>query len=559
MTISIKNPAFCETLPRNTSKFANVYKEYIKKGQWDKVESNCVLYSEAVEEYLACKQQGINCGFSIREPKAPDTKRKLNMILSRLGACERDLFTSKPVNPAPKATINPSPKATINSAPKQKAEESFEIPESIKAGIKDLLKMPISSTEREIAYSVMDNIARTDKSIFDELNIAARELNLVSADEVVVAMFRSLDTKIDASELEAFYKLLKKYGNPADVADIIIESMKPDSDDEVAAILTQITQDIINGIKKAGCIDEDTVNILSLVLPEDEIVELRKMATPSGVICLPDKGGAKQEQKEPAVQVDNSSKPGEKAKQAAPDNSDRKNGFVNNNLQIVTSYPGCKDIIDFASAQGYSTKLAQRGDGFITAEIFAKGIQDPVSKLTIDPGHLYPASLGYAIMIPDGGSPAAPAFSDIIMSDYVYINDTQEANSISWIMAGNKPTELWLKDLKEACYTGKKINAIIEYSSLPDQPNANMMYLLGKMADRLFEKGVRIRGSITEVQQNSITVQFRANAGSLKRYYQNKKYGDFTITVSIDTDGVSLNVNGSKKSAKLKKLIAGKF
>lgn len=91
--INIKRPAFCLTLPVNNSRYSAVYKQYIKEGKWDEVENNCVFYSQAIEEYLACKQLGIKGEIPyIKKPTSTKAKKQLSLILGRLGASEEDLW-----------------------------------------------------------------------------------------------------------------------------------------------------------------------------------------------------------------------------------------------------------------------------------------------------------------------------------------------------------------------------------------------------------------------------------------------------------------------------------
>lgn len=567
MMININNPAYCTTLPRNTSRYANTYRNYIKNGKWDMVEGNCVLYSEAVEEYLACKQVGIKSDICIRKPESESINVKLQSILRRLGATEEDLWgkqqepaakeqeqklvteqkaTSKPASQKPVNHTQTAPKAVTTVNPDSKPAN--QVPDSVKLALKELLKNPATAIEKEIAGVLAKAVIKSDRSVLDRMGAASKELN-VTPDDIMVAMMRTPEFGMTVEELEAFYTLLKKFGDVEDLGDIIVECMKGGDSDTVNAIITQIEEDVKNGLEKAETIDGNTIKALKTLLSEDDVNSI----VSSKAIPLPDNSSVTD--KQPAVQVDNTSKPGEKPVQAPPVEPDRANGFVNHNLPVINKYAGLIDLINIGCGLGYTTKLTERDDGFVTAEVFAQGVYDPISRLIVDPGVLHIPAMGYAILVPDSGTSYAPSYNDITMSDYIYINDPTEYVTIAHMMSGNKLSADKRKEISDACYEGKKVNALVDYRSIPKGLDYASQYILGEVAIRLLSKGVKVRGSIKEVGPNTMKLEFTSSsAGSLTKYYNNTTYGDFMITTSLEGDNVKIDVIGNKKAQMIKKL-----
>lgn len=63
-----REPIWCLTLPINTSSNSSVYKYLIKLGKWKELEKITVCYQEAIEEYYAMIEAGINPGYKFKSP-----------------------------------------------------------------------------------------------------------------------------------------------------------------------------------------------------------------------------------------------------------------------------------------------------------------------------------------------------------------------------------------------------------------------------------------------------------------------------------------------------------
>lgn len=584
--INLERPAFCLTLPVNTSRYSGVYKNYIKDGKWEEVETSSPFYSMAVEEYLACKQAGIECEIkSIPRPTTERGKKNLKMILNRLGAEESDLFTLEIEDKL----------ANIDQDKIKVAKKEFE----------ETLKDPITQEEREMGDIVSQIVAANDSEAMNELKTVAKLLNMPVSD-LFVAAIRAGELGCTHGEAVAMYSLCKKYTNLASIADIFKAYILDGDSDEIMAIISQTHIDIFNAmIKDEAAIGTDDIKFAKKIFNKDLydrlkhkfdnepiIVDATEAAEQQAATATeqpdqprieqkvdqnateqpvnqsdqykkneqkrPDQNKQPEQEKEPAVQVDGNSAPGEKPIQAGPVEPDRINGFVNHNLPTINKYAGCIDVVNFAASLGYSTKLTEREDGLITAEVFAVGVADPISKLVIDPGVLYPnATIGYALLIPDGGTAASPSYSNIVMADYIYLQDTTEYGTIATMISGQNISKEKRKEIKDFCSDGKRINCVIDHSSIPTGITAKQQYILGEFADKLFAKGIKIRGAITESSDTEMKIKFTSNAGKLQRYYQNKKYGNFTATVNLNADdSVSISVLGDKKSARLQKILA---